>query len=133
MQAIISAIPDPTVIRDGDTFYYCGSTGMHFPSLAIYTSKDLVNWSFLCHPFPKYDHLIHQILAQNEIPFIPNLPARVEITKRSGCGTSAYFVFNNDDKEKDFVLFGEPCHLNGFEMKIIKEAAPSSSKASSPL
>ena len=80
-----------------------------------------------------YDHLIHQILAQNEIPFIPNLPARVEITKRSGCGTSAYFVFNNDDKEKDFVLFGEPCHLNDFEMKIIKEAAPSSSKASSPL
>ena len=48
-------IPDPTVIRDGDTFYYCGSTGMHFPSLAIYTSKDLVNWSFLCHPFPKYN------------------------------------------------------------------------------
>lgn len=48
-------IPDPTVIRDGETFYYCGSTGMHFPSLAIYTSKDLVNWSFLCHPFPKYN------------------------------------------------------------------------------
>lgn len=47
-------IPDPTVIRDGDTFYYCGSTGMHFPSLAIYTSKDLVTWSFLCYPFPEY-------------------------------------------------------------------------------
>ena len=48
-------IPDPTVIRDGDTFYYCGSTGMHYPSLGIYTSKDLVNWTFLCYPFPKYD------------------------------------------------------------------------------
>ena len=48
-------IPDPTVIRDGVTFYYCGSTGMHYPSLGIYTSKDLVNWTFLCYPFPKYD------------------------------------------------------------------------------
>lgn len=47
-------IPDPTVIRDGDTFYYCGSTGLYYPSLAIYMSHDLVNWKFLCHPFPGY-------------------------------------------------------------------------------
>ena len=47
-------IPDPTVIRVGDTFYYTGSTGMYYPCLAIYESKDLVNWRFLCHPFPEY-------------------------------------------------------------------------------
>ena len=47
-------IPDPTVIRVKDTFYYCGSTGLYYPSLGIYASGDLVNWKFLCSPFPKY-------------------------------------------------------------------------------
>lgn len=47
-------IPDPAVFRDGDTFYFCGSTGMYYPALSIYSSKDLVNWSLVCHPFPEY-------------------------------------------------------------------------------
>lgn len=47
-------IPDPTVLRDGDTYYYCGSTGYYYPALAIYMSKDLVNWAFVCHPCPNY-------------------------------------------------------------------------------
>ena len=76
-----------------------------------------------------YRHLIRQILTQHEIPFIADLPARIEITKRSGCGINAYFVFNNDGAEKDFMLFGETCHLAPFEMKVIKEVDPSSDKA----
>ena len=76
-----------------------------------------------------YHYLIRQILTQNEIPFISDLPARVEITKRSGCSINAYFVFNNDSTEKDFTLFGEPCHLAPFEMKIIKEKGVSAGKA----
>lgn len=47
-------IPDPAVLRDGDTYYYCGSTGHYYPALAIYYSKDLVNWAFLCYPFPDF-------------------------------------------------------------------------------
>ncbi|MBR5545860.1 MAG: beta-galactosidase trimerization domain-containing protein [Clostridia bacterium] len=76
-----------------------------------------------------YHYLIRQILAQNEIPFISDLPARVEITKRSGCSINAYFIFNNDRTGKDFTLFGEPCHLSPFEMKIIKEKGISAGKA----
>lgn len=68
-----------------------------------------------------YDHLSRCILQQNHISFVAGLPERVEMTKRSTDDANVYFAFNNDETEKEFILFGKPCHLAPFEMKIIKE------------
>ena len=37
--------PDPSVLRDGDTYYMTFSTFDAYPGLTIWKSKDLVNWS----------------------------------------------------------------------------------------
>lgn len=37
--------PDPSVLRDGDTYYMTFSTFDAYPGLVIWKSKDLVNWS----------------------------------------------------------------------------------------
>lgn len=37
--------PDPTVLRDGDTYYMTFSTFDAYPGLVIWKSTDLVNWS----------------------------------------------------------------------------------------
>lgn len=66
-----------------------------------------------------YDHLIRSVLDREGIEYIPDLPPRVEITTRTGSDRIVRFVFNNDDKEKTFTLFGEPCTLKPFEMKIV--------------
>ena len=66
-----------------------------------------------------YDHLIRSVLDREGIEYIPDLPPRVEITTRTGSDRTVRFVFNNDDKEKTFTLFGEPCTLKPFEMKIV--------------
>src|SRR5689334_14973375 len=51
-------VPDPSVIRVGDT-YYMSSTTMHMaPGLPIMKSKDLVNWQIVSYAY--------QTLADNE-------------------------------------------------------------------
>ncbi len=40
-----TALPDPTVIRDGDYFYLFATENTH--NMPIYRSPDLVNWEFL--------------------------------------------------------------------------------------
>jgi xylan 1,4-beta-xylosidase len=37
--------PDPTILKDGDTYYITFSSFLSYPGLVIWTSKDLVNWS----------------------------------------------------------------------------------------
>ena len=49
------------------------------------------------------------------------LPPRVEITTRKGGGRTVRFVFNNDDREKIFTVFGKTHTLKPFEMKILTE------------
>ena len=44
--------------------------------------------------------------------------ALFERMTRTGSDRTVRFVFNND-KEKTFTLFGEPCTLKPFEMKIV--------------
>ena len=39
--------PDPTLLKVGDDFYYCGSTFHFNPYLPIYHSKDLVHWEII--------------------------------------------------------------------------------------
>lgn len=45
---------DPAVFREGDTYYLTASTGEYRPGLAIFQSKDLVNWKLLCHPLHNF-------------------------------------------------------------------------------
>ncbi|MBR4067587.1 MAG: beta-galactosidase [Clostridia bacterium] len=68
---------------------------------------------------PLYDHVIRQAVELAELPYIPGIPPRVEITTRSGGGKEVRFVFNNDSKPKAFTLEGEAVELEAFEMKII--------------
>ena len=39
--------PDPTLLKVGNDFYYCGSTFHFTPYLPIYHSKDLVHWQII--------------------------------------------------------------------------------------
>ncbi len=40
-------LPDPTVIRVGDTYYAAGTSSEWAPAYRLYESKDLVNWTYL--------------------------------------------------------------------------------------
>lgn len=44
--------PDPTLLKVGDDFYYCGSTFHFNPYLPIYHSKDLVHWQVISRVVP---------------------------------------------------------------------------------
>jgi beta-xylosidase len=44
--------PDPTLLKVGDDFYYCGSTFHFNPYLPIYHSKDLVHWEVIGRVLP---------------------------------------------------------------------------------
>lgn len=37
-------VPDPSVIRIGDTYYAAGTSSEWAPQYPLFTSKDLVNW-----------------------------------------------------------------------------------------
>lgn len=41
--------PDPSICRDGDTWYLVNSTFEYFPGLPIHRSRDLVNWDLIGH------------------------------------------------------------------------------------
>jgi xylan 1,4-beta-xylosidase len=36
--------PNPSIIRDGDTFYMVHSSFEYYPDLTVWKSKDLLNW-----------------------------------------------------------------------------------------
>jgi xylan 1,4-beta-xylosidase len=44
--------PDPTLLRVGNDFYYCGSTFHFNPYLPIYHSTDLVHWKVISRVLP---------------------------------------------------------------------------------
>lgn len=46
-------IPDPDVIRVGDTYYMISTTMVHFPGATILKSKDMVNWEYCVNPLEK--------------------------------------------------------------------------------
>jgi len=46
--------PDPTIIRDGDTFYMTNSSYEYYPGLLIWKSKDLLHWERLTHALNNY-------------------------------------------------------------------------------
>lgn len=46
---------DPDLIRVGDTYYLTGTTMHAMPGLPVLSSKDLVNWKFLCYAVDKLD------------------------------------------------------------------------------
>lgn len=46
-------LPDPDVIRVGDTFYYMSTTMFFMPGAPLMQSKDLVNWQVASYVFPK--------------------------------------------------------------------------------
>ena len=45
--------PDPSIIRDGDTYYIVHSSFNYYPGLLIWSSKDLINWSPVTHALTK--------------------------------------------------------------------------------
>jgi xylan 1,4-beta-xylosidase len=44
--------PDPTLLKSGDDFYYCGSSFHFNPYLPIYHSNDLVHWEVIGRVLP---------------------------------------------------------------------------------
>ncbi|MCD7889213.1 MAG: glycoside hydrolase 43 family protein [Oscillospiraceae bacterium] len=44
-------MPDPDVIRVGDTYYMCSTTMYYMPGAAILRSYDLINWEFCSHVY----------------------------------------------------------------------------------
>ena len=41
--------PDPCIVRRGDDYYIATSTFEWFPGIAIYHSRDLVDWKICTH------------------------------------------------------------------------------------
>ncbi|HEV8285145.1 MAG TPA: family 43 glycosylhydrolase [Chitinophagaceae bacterium] len=46
--------PDPSILRDGDTYYIVHSSFEYYPGLLIWKSKDLINWSPVTNALHKY-------------------------------------------------------------------------------
>jgi len=46
--------PDPSILRDGDTYYMVHSSFEYYPGLLIWQSKDLINWSPVTNALHKY-------------------------------------------------------------------------------
>lgn len=67
--------------------------------------------------------LAEMMLQQADIPYVENLPDRVEVTVRKGNGRSFAFLFNNDEAFKEFEFRGMTVRLEPFEMKVLEEEA----------
>lgn len=65
-----------------------------------------------------YEALAKKMLGEKKMRFTTELPARVEMTVRENDEKQFVFLFNNDKKEKRFVLEGTTIELQPFEMKI---------------
>ncbi len=65
-----------------------------------------------------YDKLARSIAESAEIPFIPDLPPRVEVTTRTGNGKTTRFVFNNSGEKQVVRLGTKTIPLSPFEMYI---------------
>jgi len=46
--------PDPSIIRDGDTYYMVHSSFEYYPGLLVWESKDLINWTPVANALHKY-------------------------------------------------------------------------------
>jgi xylan 1,4-beta-xylosidase len=46
--------PDPSIMRDGDTYYMVHSSFEYYPGLLIWKSTDLMNWTPVTHALHKY-------------------------------------------------------------------------------
>ncbi|MGK7395995.1 MAG: family 43 glycosylhydrolase, partial [Candidatus Cyclobacteriaceae bacterium M3_2C_046] len=46
--------PDPSLFRDGDTYYMTHSSFEYYPGLLIWKSQDLVNWTPVSHALHEY-------------------------------------------------------------------------------
>ncbi len=46
--------PDPSVFREGDTYYMTHSSFEYYPGLLIWKSTDLINWTPVTHALHKY-------------------------------------------------------------------------------
>lgn len=49
-------LPDPEIIRVDDVYYYTASNMHYSPGAPILRSWDLVNWDYIGHAVPVYDH-----------------------------------------------------------------------------
>ena len=68
---------------------------------------------------PFYDKLITDAAQRAQLPVIPGIPDRVEVTTREGEGKKVYFIFNNDCADKSFTFFDETVALKPYEMKTV--------------
>ncbi len=68
---------------------------------------------------PLYNHIARLALEEAELPFIPDLPPRVEIVTRTDAEGAIRFVFNNDDQPKSLTLDGQPLTLEPFGMALL--------------
>jgi beta-xylosidase len=46
--------PDPSILRDGDTYYMVHSSFEYYPGLLIWQSNDLINWTPVANALHKY-------------------------------------------------------------------------------
>ncbi|HEY4785357.1 MAG TPA: family 43 glycosylhydrolase, partial [Bacteroidales bacterium] len=46
--------PDPSILRDGDTYYIVHSSFDYYPGLTIWKSNDLINWTPVANALHKY-------------------------------------------------------------------------------
>ncbi len=64
---IYSDLPDPDIIRVGDTYYMISTTMHMFPGGDLYRSRDLIRWELCCHLYDKLDETPSQQLKEGHI------------------------------------------------------------------
>lgn len=76
---------DPAVMRDGDKYYLCVSTGFFKPGLTIFESSDLVNWQVLCYPLKDFELK----------PYAPDIYKYKDLYYIYFCGNDSNFVITS--------------------------------------
>ena len=69
-----------------------------------------------------YNAIARQACEGAHVPFLADLPAGIEISRRTGESGTTRFVFNNTAKAQRFTLGDEELTLAPFEMHICREA-----------
>lgn len=86
--------PDPTILKDGDTYYATFSTFESYPGLLVWSSKDLINWQPIAPALTQY-------LGSVWAPCLVKYKGRYLI----------YFPARSDAKRSNYVVWAD--HIEG--------------------
>lgn len=121
--------------RECDILELCGAQSLAVYQEGFYSGRSAITCNVLgdgrvyyvgtVGKAPLCRALARRLLDDGGVHYCKELPERVELSSREGDGKRFVFLFNNDDKEKRFVMNETEITLAPFEMKITEEMGES--------